>query len=212
VSIESGSARDVVRFVVTVDKERLRRDLENSFIVERMPEVLRRSQEFADYFFFSRYCMVGGEQYGDSIWLRFKVKPGKQDKLVEGVGSYLRALEEQGLIAKLWEPTVETDREVFGTTPGLGPTSAYGSLWCCVDAVSRTALNLLFLSDQGRLDVPEWVVADLWVHFFYNALGIPDFTPCPTCKSDQSLRLARCHACGFELDTSERKKVGGGEN
>jgi hypothetical protein len=200
--VDASASKDILTFIVTVNSQMgIRIDLENEFIIKRVPEVLRRAKQFADYFYFVRQPY----EFRDSIWLRFKVNPDNADDLRKAVGDYLKLLESERLIEKVWDPQMESDQEVFGSAPGFGPTSAYGSLWCFLDATSRTALNLLTLSGAGTLDVPEWVIADIWVHFFYNAMGIPDFVGCSACGGEQSLRLPRCHACGFELPIEAKK-------
>jgi len=191
--------KDVLTFVVTLDKRKQRLDLQNQFIVRFVPEILTRFGSRAEHFYFMRHW-VSGDPYGCSVWLRFKANMEILDQLQADVLAYLKDLESRRHVEQVWEPKVESEVEVFGSAPGMGPAEAYGSLWCFLDGTTRTALNLLLLGNWGQLDVPEWVIADLWVHHFYNALGIPDFEDCPACQSAQCLRVPRCHACGYELE------------
>lgn len=189
------STRDVLTFVVTVHDHQKRPDLENVFIVRHIPALMERFVGRARFFHFVRHW-VEGDGYGDSLWLRCKVAPESLDGLRDDILEFLKSLEGEPHVEKVWEPMLESDEEVFGSAPSLSPVSAFDSLWCFLDATCRTALNLLQLDQQGRLDVPEWVVADIWVSFFYNALGVPDFVGWPQCGGESAMRIPRCHACG----------------
>jgi hypothetical protein len=206
-SVADTGDRDVLTFAVTISPDQARPDLGNAFAVRHIPGLLDEFGGMAHYFHFLRRAPGPGNEQGDAIWLRFKARTEHLAELREGVQRRLRSLEESGAVGRVWEPRLESDQEVFGMAPGIGPTSAYKSLWCFLDSTSRTAINILALSEGGRLDVPEWVIADIWIHFFYNALGIPDFAPCPACR-EESMRLPRCHACGFELEQPKADRGG----
>lgn len=189
------STKDILAFIVTVHEHQKRPDLENVFIVRHVSAIMERFAGRSKFFYFVRHW-VEGDEYGDSLWLRFKVAPESLDGLRDDLSEFLKGLESEPHVEKVWEPRVESDEEVFGNAPSFGPVAAFDSLWCFLDATCRTAVNLLKLDQQGRLDVPEWVVADLWVSFFYNALGVPNFVGCPQCGGESAMRIPRCHACG----------------
>lgn len=187
--------KNVLTFSVTVHRHQKRPDLENVFIVRHIPAIVEHFAEQTAFFHFIRHW-TEGDPHGDTISLRFKTDSDHVEELKAGVWEYLKALESEPYIETVWEPLLQSDEEVFGTAPSMGPVSGFDSLWCFLDATCRTAVNLLLLDQQGRLDVPEWVVADLWVDFFYNALGVPDFVRCPDCGGESAMRMPRCHACG----------------
>lgn len=187
--------RDVLTVAVTVHGTQRRVDLENSFIVRHLPELTARFVGRFAYFHFVRHW-AEDDEYGDAILLRFKVNSDAAGELGKEVYRHLKASEAESYVERVWEPRIETDEEVFGSAPSLGSASAYGALWCFLDATCRTAMNLLSLDREGRLDLPEWVIADLWVDFFYNALGVPDFVGCLQCGAASAMRIPRCHACG----------------
>jgi hypothetical protein len=187
--------RDVLTFVITVHEHQRRRDLENVFIVRQIRVLTEQFASRWQYFHFVRHW-VAGDEFGDSLWLRIKTDLTGIDELRRDVGQFLKPLENEPYVEKIWEPMVQSNEEVFGNAPSMGTVSGYTSLWCFLDATCRTAVDLLVLDEQGRLDVPEWVVADLWVDFFYNALGVPDFAGCPQCGAGSAMRIPRCHACG----------------
>lgn len=189
------SVKDVLTIVVTVHRTERRMDLENSFVVRHLPELTARFAGRFAYFHFVRHW-ADGDANGDSIRLRFKADCDAIGDLGKEVHRHLKSSEAESYVEEVWEPRIESDEEVFGSAPSLGSASAYGALWCFLDATCRTALNLLSLDREGRLDVPEWVIADLWVDFFYNALGVPDFVGCPQCGGESAMRIPRCHACG----------------